>query len=83
MTMDELELRQGAFKRQVGVPKRRKVPLALENKIISAPEGKTVKNPTKTGDKHIKVTKLMKKRAVFAKNARSWEKKKSKKSSKR
>ena len=47
------------FRRQLGIIKRDRIPITLLNKIIDAEPGDTIKNPTKIGKKHIKVTKLL------------------------
>jgi hypothetical protein len=67
------------LRRQLGISERKKVPVTLAQKISKTPAGKTVRNPTKSGKKSIKVTPLMKKRAVLAKNIPKWKSKKSKK----
>jgi len=55
----------GALSRQLGIPEEKNIPKTLLNKIIKAPIGSTITNPTKTGKRRIKVTPLLKKRAVL------------------
>ena len=55
------------FRRQLGIIKRERIPITLLNKIIDAEPGDTIKNPTKIGKKHIKVTKLLEHRSIMAK----------------
>lgn len=55
------------FRRQLGIVKRERIPITLLNRIIDADPGDTIKNPTKTGKKHIKVTKLLEHRSIMAK----------------
>ncbi len=56
------------FRRQLGIVKRKNIPITLLNKIIAAEPGDTIKNPTKTGKKSIKVTRLLERRSVSARN---------------
>ena len=57
------------------IPEKELIPLTLLDKIVSAEIGETVKNPTLKGKKYIKVTRLLKKRAVMARNMkRYWNK---------
>lgn len=60
--------KKGRFHKQLGVPLKQKIPKTLVKKIVSAKIGKTISNPTKTGNKNIKVTKLVKQRANFVLN---------------
>lgn len=55
------------FRRQLGIVKRKNIPITLLNKIIAAEPGDVIKNPTKTGKKSIKVTKLLEHRSIMAK----------------
>jgi len=50
----------------LGIPEEKNIPMTLLNRIAEAPIGSTIKNPTKTGKKTIKVTRKLKKRAVLA-----------------
>lgn len=56
----------GALSRQLGIPVQKNIPISLLKKIRSAKVGSTITNPTKTGKRRIKVTRLLKKRAVLA-----------------
>ena len=57
------------------IPEEELIPLTLLDKIVSADVGEIVKNPTKKGKRYIKVTRLLKKRAVLARNMkRYWRK---------
>lgn len=58
--------KKGSLHRQLGVPKNKTIPKALLNKIKATPIGKKIKNPAKTGKRRVKVTRLLKKRAVLA-----------------
>ena len=58
----------GTLHKQLGIPKREKIPISLLNKIIKAHAGETIVNPTKRGKKKIKVTRLLESRAILAKN---------------
>ena len=58
----------GALSRQLGIPKEQNIPMTLLNKVVSAKPGETIRNPTKTGSRRIKVTRLMERRAIAARN---------------
>jgi hypothetical protein len=64
------EKTKGALHEQLGVPKNQEIPITLEEKIVRAPVGSTIENPTTVGKKQIKVTKLVKSRSNFALNIR-------------
>ena len=57
---------EGSLHRQLGVPKDKTIPKSLLAKIKRAEIGDTVRNPAKTGKRRVKVTGLLKKRAVLA-----------------
>ena len=56
----------GALSRQLGIPVEKDIPVRLLEKIRKAKIGSRIRNPTKTGKRIIKVTRLLKKRAVLA-----------------
>ena len=56
----------GALSRQLGIPIKKNIPISLLKKIRNAKIGSTITYPTKTGKRRIKVTRLLKKRAVLA-----------------
>lgn len=56
-------VRSTKFKRQIGVPGNKRIPVTLRKAIRKAKPGKVVKNPTKTGKARIRVTKTIKDRA--------------------
>lgn len=58
--------KEGALHTQLGVPKSKTIPKTLLGEIKRTDIGKTVTNPTKTGKRRIKGTRLLKKRAVLA-----------------
>src|SRR4030042_3151817 len=57
--------KKGALHEQLDVPIDEKIPETLEKKIVDAPIGSTIENPTETGKKKIKITKCLKQRANF------------------
>jgi len=59
-------LKKGALSRQLGIPEEKNIPVTLLEKIRRAKIGKKIRNPTKTGKRLIRVTRLLKKRAVLA-----------------
>ena len=60
---------KGVFHRQLGVPTSEKIPLTFLQAIVNTKIGMMAHNPTTTGHKMVKVTALMKKRAVALLNA--------------
>lgn len=60
---------KGVFHRQLGVPTSEKIPLTFLQAIVDTKIGMYAHNPTTTGDKMVKVTPLMKKRANALLNA--------------
>ena len=62
------DIKKGALHRQLGIPVGRRIPKRLLEKIRVATIGRVIRNPTKTGKRLIKVTRLLKARAVFALN---------------
>ncbi len=60
------EGREGALSRQLGVPVEENIPVTLLERIKNASIGETVRNPTETGKRRVRVTRLLKRRAVLA-----------------
>ena len=60
---------KGVFHRQLGVPTTEKIPMTFLQAIVDTKIGMMAHNPTSTGHKMVKVTPLMKKRAVALLNA--------------
>ena len=58
--------RPGSLHRQLRVPDGTALPKTFLEEIKATPIGKMVSNPTKTGIREIKVTRLVKQRAVLA-----------------
>ncbi|MAG07286.1 hypothetical protein CMI46_00525 [Candidatus Pacearchaeota archaeon] len=58
----------GTLHKQLGIPEEKKIPFALLNKIIAAKAGDIIVNPTKVGKRRIKVTRLLERRAILARN---------------
>tara|TARA_Y100000310_G_scaffold332368_2_gene407805 strand:- start:867 stop:1103 length:237 start_codon:yes stop_codon:yes gene_type:complete len=58
----------GTLHRQLEIPKDKKIPVSLLNKIISAKAGDVIVNPSKIGKRKIKVTRLLERRAILARN---------------
>jgi hypothetical protein len=65
----------GALSRQLGIPVEKDIPMRLLDRIVSAKAGQTVMNPTGTGRGTIKVTRLLERRAILARNLKSLRKK--------
>lgn len=66
--IQKANLKKGALSAQLGIPEKENIPYALLDKIIMAKPGQTIHNPTSMGYKNIKVTRLMERRAIFARN---------------
>lgn len=60
--------KKGSLSRQLGVPIEKNIPMTLLNKIIAAEPGDTIRNPTSVGKRRLKVTRLMERRAILARN---------------
>lgn len=67
------KLKKGGLHRQLGIEMDDKIPKTLLNKIVKAKAGDTIKNPTKEGKKRIKMTRLLERRAIFAKTSRKFK----------
>ena len=65
--IQKIGLKKGALSRQLKIPEKDNIPVTLLNKIIKAKAGDTIRNPTKSGKRRIKVTRLLERRAIFAK----------------
>jgi len=64
--MQKIGLKHAALSRQLGIPISEDIPMKLLNAIRTAKIGDTISNPTKSGKRTFKVTRLLKKRAVLA-----------------
>ena len=73
------DLKRGALSRQLGIPEEKNIPFTLLEKIRRTKIGERIRNPTKTGKRLIRVTRLLKKRAVLALTLKRITKKKRKK----
>jgi hypothetical protein len=72
------EHKAGSLHRILEVPASEKIPFTLLEKIRVTPIGETIKNPVKSGKNKIKVTKLVKQRAVWGLNMKRIGQKKKK-----
>jgi len=62
--------KKGSLSRMLEIPEKDNIPFTLLEKIRVTDIGKTIKNPTKTGKKKIKITRLLKRRSVAALNVK-------------
>ena len=69
--IQKIHLKKGTLHRQLGIPLDKKIPIALLNRIISASPGETITNPTSLGKKRIKVTRVLERRAILARNLKN------------
>jgi hypothetical protein len=58
--------KEGSLHKMLEVPQSETLPFTLVDKGCHTPIGKTFKNPTQTGKKKVKVTKLVKQRSCLA-----------------
>lgn len=56
----------GALSRQLDIPEKENIPITLLRAIQKAKAGDTIKNPTLSGKRRIKVTRKLERRAIFA-----------------
>lgn len=64
--------KEGALRRQLRIPKDKKIPKELLDEIVEAKAGETITNPTNVGKKRIKVTRKMEHRANLARTLREF-----------
>lgn len=69
--IQKTRIKRGSLSRQLGIPQRENIPMTLLNKIISAKAGQTITNPTSVGKKRIKVTRLLERRSILARNLKN------------
>jgi hypothetical protein len=72
--IQKIRLKKGVLHNQLGIPKEEKIPMKLLNKIVAAKAGQTITNPTGKGRKRIKVTRVLEKRAILARNLKNIKK---------
>jgi hypothetical protein len=58
--------KKGALRAQLRIPKSKKIPCTLLNKIKTTRIGAVIDNPTQIGKQEMRVTRLLKRRAVMA-----------------
>lgn len=64
--IQKIGIKKGALSKQLGIPQEKNIPMTLLKKIQSAKAGQTIKNPTMSGYKTIKVTPKLERRAILA-----------------
>lgn len=69
--LKKIGIKKGALSKQLGIPEKDNIPMTLLNKIIAAKAGDTIKNPTMSGHRRIKVTRLLERRAILARNLKN------------
>lgn len=67
--------KEGSLSRQLGIPIKKNIPMTLLNKIISAKAGQIIRNPCKLGKARIKVTRLLERRSILARNLKRMKRK--------
>ena len=72
--IQKIKIKKGALSRQLGIPIKDNIPMTLLNKIIKAKAGDTIKNPTKSGKRRIKVTRLLERRSILARTLKRFKK---------
>ena len=76
--IQRIGIKKGALSRQLGIPIEKRIPLLLLNKIIAARAGQTIRNPSKTGKRVIKITRLLERRAILARNLKNFQRRRNK-----
>jgi hypothetical protein len=61
-------IKKGALSRQLDIPIAKDIPMRLLDKIVRAKAGDVITNPSKLGKRRIKVTHLLERRAILARN---------------
>ena len=61
-------IKKGALSRQLNIPIQKDIPMRLLDKIVRAKAGDVIINPSKLGKRKIKVTHLLERRAILARN---------------
>lgn len=69
--IQKTKIKKGALSRQLGIPEEENIPGTLLDKVVEAKPGQTITNPTKEGKRRIKVTRLMERRAILARNLKN------------
>lgn len=70
--IQKARIKKGALSRQLGIPQEKNIPVTLLKKIVRARAGDTIRNPTKSGKRIIKVTTLLERRAILAINLKNF-----------
>jgi len=73
--IQKIGLKKGSLSRQLKIPEKDNIPITLLDKIVKAKAGDTIRNPTKSGKRFIKVTRLLERRAIFARTLKGFSKK--------
>ncbi len=76
--IQRIGIKKGALSRQLGIPIEKRIPLLLLNRIIAARAGQTIRNPSKTGKRVIKITRLLERRAILARNLKNFQRRRNK-----
>jgi len=66
--------RPGKLHSDLGISKRKNIPMKLLDKIIKAKAGQGITNPTSVGRKKILVTRKIEQRAILARNLKKLKK---------
>ena len=74
--LQKIKFKRGTLSRQLGIPIKKNIPIILLNKIIRAHAGQTIRNPSRSGKRVIKVTRLLERRAILARNLKNFKKRK-------
>jgi len=69
--IQKVKPKKGVLSKQLGIKEKDNIPMSLLNKIIKAKAGQTIRNPTKTGKRKIKVTRLLERRSILARNLKN------------
>lgn len=72
--IQKTKIKRGRLSRQLGIPEKKNIPMTTLNRIIKAKPGQTISS----GKKKIKVTRLLERRAIMARNLKRISKRRKK-----
>jgi len=69
--IQKIHLKKGSLSKQLKIPEKENIPKKLLDKIVAAKAGDKITNPTRTGKRKIKVTRLLERRSILARNLKN------------
>lgn len=74
--IQKVKPKKGVLSKQLGIPQEKKIPMVLLNKIINSKPSDVIINPSSVGKKKIKVTRVLERRSILARNLKNISNKK-------